>query len=204
MDDDQKKDEKKALPISGEPAKQTMTPSSVLPPELAEALRAGTINVNNLLIQISNKTQDPHEFLRETRELLEIAKAFDAQRLEHFKSQGNAIIDLKTRDPDEVEKRRNNRTRRFLKYLVGGGALGCIGSGVVGLTVVSMPLAIAAILLGTGAVCLPLTAVLASGESVSTSDVVSIFRAVTGLADRSRVTIRSGQPEGQRKKGGRR
>lgn len=200
-DDEKKSDEKSLAPPAGQeqPKPGAVVPSSVLPPELAEALKAGTINVNNLLIQIGNKTQDPKEFLRDTKELLELSKAFDAQRLGHFIAQGNAIIDMKNRDPDEVEKRRNNRTRRFLKYLVGGGGMVCIGAGILGLSFASMPIAIAAILFGTGAVCLPLTAVLASGESVSTSDVVSIFRAVTGLADKSRVTPRPEQSESRKR-----
>jgi hypothetical protein len=197
--DDDKKDEQnqdKAL------EKATAKSPTVLPPEMVEMLSKTTINVNNLLIQISEKTQDPKEFIKDSKELLEIAKGFDEQRLTQYRSFGEAAISLKTRDPDEVEKRRNNRARRFLKYVVGGGGVLGIAGGLVGLLVTSIPVAIAGLLLATGAVCLTLSAVLASGESVSTNDVVNIVRAVGRLAEPGpRVMNKPPENENTRKKG---
>jgi hypothetical protein len=195
MAEDEKKKDDKALE-----QKPTQAPT-VLPPEFVEMLKGTTINVNNLLVQIGNKTQDPKEFIKDSKELLDIAKAFDAQRFEQFKKHGETIIDFKTRDPDEIEKRRNNRARRFLKYLVGGGgAVGIVG-GLASLWIPGVPLAIAGLLLASGAVCLTLSAVLASGESVSTNDVVNIVRAVRGLAEGSRAI--SGPPDVDGRKKGR-
>ncbi len=207
MGEDEKKAEKALETTVAKSALEAkaIEAASILPPELAEMVRSQTIiNVNNLLVQIGNKTTDPKEFIKDAKELLEIAKAFDQQRLDQFKNHTEALIGVKMRDPDEIEKRKNNRTRRFLKYVVGsGGVVGLLG-GIGGLAVTGIPVAIAGLLLASGAVCLTLSAVLASGESVSTNDVVNIVRAVRGLAESSRAIQKPPATDGNARKRGRR
>ena len=60
-----------------------------------------------------------------SKKILEVAQKYEDAKVENFKRMADAIIDVKIRDPDELEKRRNNRMRRCLKGIVGGAL--CLG-----------------------------------------------------------------------------
>jgi hypothetical protein len=95
-----------------------------------------------------------------------------------------AVIDAKTRDPDEIEKRQNNAVRRGLKVLIGVLALLAITGGLVG-AALGGNLIVVALALLIGAVGVAMLGPLASGESVSAADVVQIIEATGNLMPKS-------------------
>lgn len=84
-----------------------------------------TININILLASIARKAETSIEAVTSAEKALEIARKWEEHRLKSFKERSEAVISLKQRDPDDIEKRCNNRTRRILKYVIAtGGVLG--------------------------------------------------------------------------------
>lgn len=152
---------------------------SVALPRVIEALRqeGAPVDVNFLLIQMAQKTQSPHEVVESSRQMLAITREFEQQRVENFKNMADAVIDVKMRDPDEVEKRRNNMMRRCLKGLVGSCAVVGLGGGIVGATL-GANIVVAALLIAAGGLALALSGPLAAGESISSNDVVRIVSAL--------------------------
>lgn len=111
---------------------------------------------------------------------MEIAEKFEQKRLQAFRDKVQAVIDAKTRDPDEIEKRQNNAVRRGLKVLIGVLALLAITGGLVG-AALGGNLIVVALALLIGAVGVAMMGPLASGESVSAADVVQIIEATGNL-----------------------
>src|SRR5207253_391678 len=106
------------------------------------------------------------------------------------------IIEAKLKDPDEVEKRRNNGVRRNLKLLIGFIALLVIGGGIAG-ALLKGPIIVVSLLLLIGAVSIAMLGPLASGESVTASDVAQILNAAGNLLPRR---TQQGQPQQQQGK----
>lgn len=153
-----------------------------LPPETVEALRQGgqQIDVNVLLVQVVKNTHDPQEVVRATEQMLKLTRDFESQRVDDFKKRADAMIDVKLRDPDECEKRANNRVRRYLKVLIALLGVGQVGGGFACALVGAGIVATGLLLLG-GIFCVALLGMLASGESISSNDVVKVLGAVRGL-----------------------
>src|SRR6266516_823762 len=83
-----------------------------------------------------------------------------------------------------IEKRQNNRTRRYLKFIIASGAIG--GFGCAMLCVILQTSIVLAGMFATGAaLSLAMLGPLASGESVSSNDVVQIVNAIRGMMSRS-------------------
>lgn len=163
------------LPPGGQP--------DIITPEVAEVLRQESVqqvNINVLLVRISEKTNTSDEVIAGAERVFELARKFEHQRVEDFKARADAIIDVKTRDPDEVEKRANNRTRRHLKYVLGGCSLGGLGGGIATVAL-GGPILVSGLLLLVGAMGVAMMGPLASGESVSSNDVVRILGAARSL-----------------------
>lgn len=93
----------------------------VLLPQVVEALRkeGAPVDVNFLLVQVVQKTQSPTEAVENSRQMLELVRELEHERVKNFTNMANAVIDAKLRDPDEVEKRRNNKAAVTLKDLWG-------------------------------------------------------------------------------------
>lgn len=101
-------------------------------------------------------------------------------RLKTWQQRAQAVIDVKSKDPDEIEKRQNNQVRRGLKITVGACAvLGC-GGAVVG-AIVGAGIVVTGMLATIGAISLAMLTPLASGESVSSNDTVRILEAVKNV-----------------------
>jgi len=152
---------------------------SLIVPELIEAIRSegGHVDVNVLLVQVVNKSADPADMVVHSEKMLTIAEKYEAQRVENFKRMANAIIDVKQRDPDEIEKRRNNRMRRCLKGVIGGYAVvGLLGGAAT--VAFGGSLGVAVTFLSTSGLALALLGPLATGESVSSNDIVRIVTAM--------------------------
>jgi hypothetical protein len=193
-----------------EPAKSdatSITPASrqeIVPIEVIEAMRSQGVDVNVLILNLVNRTTTGAEARESAREALELAKEFENFQLEAFKQRASAIIDAKTRDPDEIDKRASNANRRQLKLaiavlglggLAGAGAVIYVGGGV----------ALGLLLAAIGAVAVASLAILASGESLSANDVVKMINAV-GRANRREPPPPSSRPpsEPRRARGGKR
>jgi hypothetical protein len=173
--------------------------SDPVPREVADAMRAeqnSQVNVNVLLVTVVEKSQSVDETLRATEQVMKFAREFENQRLEIFKARAEAIIDVKRRDPDEIEKRRNNRTRRHLKYGLTVCGMGALAGGVA-IALAGGSFVAAALLFVVGGSILPMLGPLASGESVSSNDVVRIVNAVSNLLPSAPTT----EPEDSKKKG---
>jgi len=156
--------------------------SDVLTPEVVEVIRQekSQIDVNILLVQIVNKSEDPNEIIEKSKQILELTQQYEEQRLKSFKERADAIIDIRTRDPDEIEKRKNNSVRRTLKLVLGASII-IGGTGTVVALIREANILLAGILAVITGLGIAVSAPLAAGESVSSNDVVRIFGAVKGL-----------------------
>lgn len=143
---------------------------------LAEQQSSGRIDVNVLLRVVVEKAQAPEVAIESAKAMLDIAERFEDHAIRSFQKQVAAVIEAKRTDPDEVEKRRNNRARRFLKYVVAGLAVGGV-IGAIAAIASGAGVVVSGGLLCVGAVGLACLAPLASGESVSSNDVVRIIEA---------------------------
>lgn len=166
------------------------TPSGItkavegLPREIAEVLRQQSVqnvNVNVLLVQLTKQTESNAEFIANSERVLEITEKFEKSRLEHFQRQADAIISVKIKDPDEIEKRASNRARRVCKYVLAGLAVAGLAGGLA-VIVAGGNIIAALLLLGIAAVATAMLAPLASGESITAGDVVRIIGAVREAA----------------------
>lgn len=173
--DDPKTD--KAL-VKKEDSGQVSTAS--LPAEVIQALDASTssVDVNVLLVQLIKKEPSPAEFVAQSREMLDMVKELEEWRLSNFKQRADAVIDAKTRDPDEIDKRANNGVRRFLRRLIGILAvLSLLGAGVG--VWQGAPALVTTMLMAVVALSTSFAGVLAMGESVTTEEVVRVMREVS-------------------------
>lgn len=171
-----KADQNKADPEAVSLAKSTR---DLIVPELLQAVKqeGAHVDVNFLLVQVVQRTPDPEEMVVRSREMMVLAQNYEQQRVENFRSMADAIIDVKQRDPDEQEKRRNNRMRRCLKGVVGGCAVTCLGGGILGVAL-GANIVLTALLVAAGSIALAMSGPLAAGESMSPGDVVRIVGAL--------------------------
>lgn len=173
-------DDKKNKP---DPESKDLVRKDVISPEVAEVMKAeqnAQVNINVLLVQVTNQAGTSQEKVEAAKEAFELAQKFETARLENFKARSDALIDVKNRDPDEVEKRANNRTRRHLKYgLAVTGLLGIGGGLAVALT--GGAIVPCGLLLSFGGLTAAMMGPLASGESVSSNDVVRIVSSLRNL-----------------------
>lgn len=182
----------------------TAAVEQMLVPEVLEALRqerAQSIDINVLLVQIVQRTQDPEVSLAQTERLLEITRKFEHQRVEDFQRRSDAIIRVKERDPDEIEKRKNNAVRRWLKVATAACALVCLVGGIL-CAMTGASVIVTGLMFIVGALALALIGPFASGESVSSTDAVRMIQAVTSLTRPQSVVqlppAKQNQPEGTR------
>lgn len=165
----------------GEPESTSLSKDTqdVVLPEITEALRqeGSHVDVNVLLVQLINKTKDPDAIILNSEKMLAVAQSYEEARVENFRRMADAIIDVKNRDPDELEKRRNNRMRRCLKGIVGGCSLVGLGGGIAGILAGSNIVVVGALLMA-GCIALAMSGPLATGESMSSNDVVRIVSAM--------------------------
>jgi hypothetical protein len=155
------------------------TAQDVILPQLVDAFRkeGAPVDINVLLVQVIQKTHDPGDAVEKSRQIMAMVKDIEQQRVENFSNMAQAVIDVKLKDPDEIEKRRNNRMRRILKGLVGVCALGGLGGGIAG-AAMGASLIVTSLLVAAGALALSMSGPLAAGESVSSSDVVRILNSL--------------------------
>lgn len=170
-------------------------------PEIVEALRQeriGQINVNILLQRVTEHHEDPDAMIVRTEKMLALAEKYEQSRLKSFRERADAIIDVKLRDPDEVEKRHNNWARRCLKYTVGGMSLVAFGAAVL-----CVWMGAGVVLTGlfgcSGALGLAMLGPMATGESVSSTDIVRIVTAIRGVAPEGSDARGKAQPQKKRR-----
>lgn len=166
---------------------QTTGQGSALPQELVEVLKGESsrpININILLQQVAEKENSPERAMDHARELIGLSERYEDRMLEVFQARTRAIIAAKTDDPDEIEKRLNNRVRRQLKIVLAG----CAVAGMTGmlLTVATGgPIVVIGLLAAIGVVSIGMLGPLASGESISSNDVVSMVTALGRVVGRA-------------------
>lgn len=155
------------------------TAQDVLIPQLVDAFRkeGAPVDINVLLVQVIQKTHDPEEAVEKSRQIMTMVKDIEKQRVENFSNMAQAVIEVKLRDPDEIEKRRNNKMRRILKGLVGVCAIGGLGGGIAGVAM-GASLIVTSLLVAAGALALAMSGPLAAGESISSNDVVRILNSL--------------------------
>ena len=159
---------------------QTAEVGAALAPEIVEVLKgasSGQININILLEQVAANEHSPERALKHADALIGLSAMYAEQRLTAFQARTRAIIEAKASDPDEVEKRSNNRVRRHLKLAIAGCAL----AGILGMLLsvaTGGPIVVTGLLAAIGVVSVAMLGPLASGESVSSNDVVSIVTAL--------------------------
>ena len=157
-------------------------PKSIPPlaPEIVEALKIegdAQININILIRQVAEKTKNSEEALQHVEAVIELSKKYEDHRLDTFRARTQAIIDAKENDPDEIEKRLNNRTRRLLKGVIAVCALAGIAGALVS-AIVGGGIVITGLLAAFASVSIAMSGPLASGESISSSDVVRMVQAL--------------------------
>jgi hypothetical protein len=175
-DDDRQKGVSEGLGISKRAASEIL-----LPEILAAAKQEGAkVDVNVLLIQLSQKSQTPDELVLNSERVLDLARKFEDHRLESFKKMADAVIAVKNSDPDELEKRRNNGMRRRLKGVIATCVVASLAS-CIWVATMSGNVVLASLLGGVGMMGLGALVPLASGESVSSNDVVRMFAAMSSF-----------------------
>ncbi len=138
-----------------------------------------------MVLNLTNKAPDPTVALENIEKMLAITAKYEDQKLEQFKRKAQAVIELKTNDPDEIQKRKDAFSKRVLRYVLAGCALLGLGGGVV---VASMggSMFVAGMLIVIGALPIALIGPISAGESVSVRDVVRVLKALP------RITAESG------------
>lgn len=142
----------------------------------------GAININLLLFQLVQKSDSPTSIAENARTLLSLTKDFENARLESFIQRTNAQISAKERDPDEIEKRASNKVRRVMKYTIAtvmAGSLIVSCALLLSGAITFAKTAVLLLLLSILAICVIVCAVMASGESVSSNDIVRILNAAS-------------------------
>lgn len=99
-----------------------------------------------------------------------------------------------------MDKRANNSTRRFLKHVLGVMAPASLTISVVGFWL-QAPAIVMVGSLSVTALCVTIAGILASGESVTTSDMVQILRELTRGLKMKPSPGESASRSGSRKKG---
>lgn len=156
--------------MSGKPPKGALQKlPEILPPE-----QPG-LNANLIIINMIQRV-DPEDITRTVEHTLQSIGNYNHNQFEEEKERAEFTLDLKKRDPDEIEKRKNNATRRALKWFIalcsGLSIVGSVGAAFAGSTVASTMLG------ALGVVCISSLAPLAAGESMSASDIIRIIKAV--------------------------
>lgn len=154
----------------------------VLTAEVVEAAKqlGGQIQINILLQQVAAKSLNTEELVKQSKALIELAEQDAQARLRVFKDTAAAVIEAKRNDPDEIDKRKHNGLRRGLKMVLAAATLISLGGGIA-VVIAGGSVVLAGLLLVIGAVGLAMLGPLASGESMSPSDVVQLVNAVKGL-----------------------
>lgn len=148
---------------------------SSIPSEIIQATR-GRLDPNVILIQVTQRVE-PAEMVEAARQVFGLIEEYDQRDLELFRARTNALIDARIRDPDEIDKRKNNATRRSLKGALVGLSTVSLGGGIA-VALVGGPIVVAALLLAAGGLGIAMIGPLASGESVTSNDVVRVITAM--------------------------
>ena len=154
--------------------------AALLAPEIVEALKIeghAQININILIQKFAEKTRSPETALQHVEAAIELSKKYEDHRLDTLRARTRAIIDAKENDPDEIEKRSNNRTRRLLKGVIAVCALAGIAGALVS-AAVGGGIVITGLLAAIAGVSIAMSGPLASGESISSTDVVRMVQAL--------------------------
>ena len=162
---------------------QKVEERQVLASEIAEAVKgetSGQININILLQQVTEKEESPDRALEHADALIKLSERYEEHRLKTFQARTQAIIDAKANDPDEIEKRSNNRVRRQLKVVIAGCAITGIGGAMVS-AVIGASMVVTGLMASIGVVSIAMLGPLASGESISSTDVVRMVNAIGDL-----------------------
>ena len=166
---------------------QKVDEGQVLASEIAEAVKreaGGQININILLQQVTEKEKNPDRALEHADALIRLSERYEDHRIKTFQARTQAIIDAKANDPDEIEKRSNNRVRRQLKTVIAGCAITGIGGAIVS-AVIGASMVVTGLMASVGVVSIAMLGPLASGESISSTDVVRMVNAIGDLVGRA-------------------
>ena len=116
--------------------------------------------------------------------MIELSRQYEEHRLDAFRARTQALIDAKERDPDEIEKRLNNRTRRWLKGVIGTCAIFGI-AGTLASVAIGSGIVVTGLLAAVGVATIVMSGPLASGESISSGDVVRMVRAIGNVIEKT-------------------
>ena len=166
---------------------QKVDEGQMLASEIAEAVKreaGGQININILLQQVTEKEESPDRALEHADAWIRLAERYEDHRIKTFQARTQAIIDAKANDPDEIEKRSNNRVRRQLKVVIAGCAITGIGGAIVS-AVIGASMVVTGLMASVGVVSLAMLGPLASGESISSTDVVRMVNAIGDLVGKA-------------------
>lgn len=153
-----------------------------LVPEVVEIVRQEQAQAIDVNVFLHNLPQDSQVGLAYFKEALEISKAFEEHRVDIFKQRTEAIIKYKGADPDEIEKRKNNSVRRVMRLTIAGVTVGAPICAVlvmlsIGISALTAPIIV--LFLAIGGLSLSMMGPLASGESISSNDVVRLLNAAS-------------------------
>jgi hypothetical protein len=127
------------------------------------------LNVN-VLFQAATP-QAPQALAAAVKAVTETQLAYEGKHLENTRAFGDMVIDFKTRDPDEIEKRANSRGRRITRHVLLALGIFSLASGVL-CTIKGCPLVVNCVLFAVGALLAVLPAL--GTDSFSADDVVKL------------------------------
>lgn len=144
--------------------------------------KEGRIDVNVLLVQLVHKSRDHDEFLHTAEKVLSVAESFERHRVENFKRAASAVIEVKRSDPDEIDRRLNERIRRILKLTVGTVMLASTGGALFN-AMTGGSLILSGLWVIMGSLALGIVGPLATGGPIGAADVVRIVAALRGALE---------------------
>ncbi|NVJ05236.1 hypothetical protein HUW63_08295 [Myxococcus sp. AM001] len=138
--------------------------------------REQVVDANPIIESFTRQAIDPEHLLDLTEKALAMVQKNEAERLKNYATYVQTVIAAKQNDPDEVDKRDNNKFRRGQKALVGTcGAFTLIGAIVC--AALSAPFVLTSALMAIGLLLLVITTITSSGAELSTGDVVKLMNA---------------------------
>lgn len=152
-------------------------PREPVPSEPARS-RSFHIDLDSFMSELGQAGVAPEDYVQHVARAVELNHQIEVQSLDLYERRLMILSRHRERDPDQIDKRRNNAARRILKYSLALFAVLALTSAAVSLVLTvwlrgaltSSLLAATILLSSCGSVAMAACASLASGESMSSSD----------------------------------
>lgn len=135
-----------------------------------------TLDVDiNRLLELAARGKEAENGITLAQQALDLRSRSDEQRVRHMREMMEAVIDAKTRDPDEKERRETAKFRRGLTSMLGlSGIVSLVFLYRVATTSGSLPGMF--LFTGLSLFCLAVTALFASGATITVRTIQGLIK----------------------------